>query len=407
MVVPYNLLPIEMHLAMITAEQGNIPVLTDAARMWTECRAWIDQAAAELNTRVGELTPEWQDDAGRAHEEKVQRSLAELKMWGERIDAAKPAETLTTLASAIPGKVQEVTALHEAYQAALLNPFTAGMAPLIQQASGAVMTEMGAHYDMSMLKVVAASGIQNPGELMPAQQQSSTEGNSPADFIKAAEAGMNALTEVEGLAESLGMGGGGGQGDGTSAPVDLSSLPGTGGHDPSGLSLAGLAPATSPMPVSGAALGAAASGAGAPPVPSGMPGIFGAAGGMAGIPTMAKPVAGKKAPSLASEIRPGAATPAAAKSTGTSMPPMMPAHGGQSGTAGTLRPGSGEQPTGRSGGSRRPAAGTDGVPSKLLGRSAKGNPDAEFTLSRGRRAGETDADSVQLLDEELWRPERR
>jgi uncharacterized protein YukE len=398
MVVPYNLLPIEMHMAMITAEQANVPVLTDAARMWTECRSWIENARAELQTRVGELTPDWQDDAGRAHEEKVQRSLAELKMWGERIDAAQPAETLTTLASAIPEAMQTVTGLYESYVATISNPFTAWAAPAFQQAAGARMTALGAQFDLSMLKVVAASGIQSPGDLMPSPKEGAPgEGNSPADFIKAAEAGMNALTELEGLAESVGVG------DGGSAGVDLPvpGIPDQTGS--SGLSLAGLSSTlTAPSPVSGASLGGLTPGSGVPPVPMGTLGAFGAAGGMAGIPTVAKPVAGKRAPTLASEVQPGAATPAAAKPAAGGMPPTMPPPGGQS-TAGTLRPGSSEHPTGRSGGNRRPAAaGTDGVPAKLRGRSANGNPDSGFTLPRAPRAGETGFDSIQLLDEELW-----
>ena len=213
---------------------------------------------------------------------------------------------------------------------------------------------------------------------------------------------MNALTELEGLAGSAGLGGGG-QGVDMGAPTDVSGL---GQDGSSGLSLAGLSPAAV-LPTSGAALGGLAGGAGAPPVASGLPGMFAAAGGLGAIPTLAKPVAGKRAPSLASEVRPGTATPATAKPAGSSMPPMTPPLGGQGATAGTLRPGSAESPTGRGGSGRRAADATDGVPAKLRGRSANGNPDAGFTLlPRGRRTGETDADSVQLLDEELWQPGR-
>jgi hypothetical protein len=377
--IPYNLLPIEMHMAMITAEQANVPVLIDAAKMWTEVRGWIESATTELNTRVGELSPHWTDEAGRAHEEKAQRSLAELKMWGERIDAAQPVETLTTLASAIPEALQTVTGFYESYVAAISNPFTAWAALGFQQAAGTRMTALGAQFDMSMFKVVAASGIQSPGDLMPSPKEGApVEGNSPADFIKAAEAGMSALTELEGLAESVGVGGS--SGADLSLPDPSGLLDQTGS---SGLSLAGMAPTlTAPSPLSGASLGGLAPGSGMPPVPMGTLGAFGAAGGMAGIPTVAKPVAGKRAPTLASEVQPGTATPAAAKSAGSAMPPMMPPQGGQ-GTAGTLRPGSSEHPTGRSGGGRRPAAaGADGVPTKLRGRSGTSNPDTGFTLWR-------------------------
>ncbi|WP_410602890.1 hypothetical protein [Amycolatopsis sp. lyj-90] len=377
MAVPYNLLPIETHLAMITAEQANVAVLTDAARMWTESRAWIESASTELHTRVGELSPTWQDDAGRAHEEKAQRSLAELRFWGERIDLAQPAETLTTLAGGIQEAMQEVALLHGQYMTALSSPFTAWAAPLFQQASGARMTALGAQFDMSMLKVVSASGIQQPDHLMPETPQASAEGNSPADFIKAAEAGMNALSEVQGLAESAGVGGGSG---GTLPDVPMPDIPGYDGS--SGVSLAGLAP----LPTAAGAipsLGGLPGGSGAPPVPTGLLGGIGAAGGMTGLPVAAKPVGTKKAPSLASEIQPGAATPSTAKAAATPMSPMSPPHAGGQNTASTLRPSSSDQPTGRNGAGRRASSGTsDGVPAKLRGRAAKGDPDGQFTLRR-------------------------
>jgi hypothetical protein len=159
------------------------------------------------------------------------------------------------------------------------------------------------------------------------------------------------------------------------------------------------------LPVSGASLGGLPSGAGAAPVPAGMgglPGLLGT-GGLAGLPGSARAVAAKRAPSLASEIRPGTATQPTAKAAGSGVPPMMSPPGGQ-GAAGTLRPGSAEHPTGRAGGSRRPTVRTDGVPAKLRGRAAGGSPEAGFTLPRGRRDTESEPKSVQLLDEELWRP---
>ncbi|MFI5564041.1 hypothetical protein ACIA2T_32540 [Amycolatopsis japonica] len=401
MAVPYNLLPIEAHLAMITAEQANVAVLTDAARMWTESRAWIESASTELHTRVGELSPTWQDDAGRAHEERAQRSLAELQFWGERIDLAQPAETLTTLASGIQETMQEVSLLHSQYMAAIANPLTAWAAPLIQQASGARMTALGAQFDMSMLKVVSASGIQQPDHMMPETPQASTEGNSPADFIKAAEAGMNALSEVQGLAESLGVGGGSG---GTGSDVSVPEIPGYDGA--SGVSLAGLAPLpTAAGAVS--ALGGLPGGSGAPPVPTGLLGGIGVAAGT-GLPVAAKPIGTKKAPSLASEIQPGAAGSSSTKATTGPMSPMAPPHAGGQNTASTLRPSSSDQPVGRNGSGRRASSGgSDGVPAKLRGRAANGNPDAGFTLARDRRPGESESGSVQMLDEDLWRTNSR
>lgn len=397
--IPYNVLPMEVLMPMVSAELGKVATYHGQAEMFVGVRKWIDDATTELNTRVGELSPQWTDEAGRVHEENTQRTLAELKMWGERIDAARPAETLTTLAAAITEAHATVTGLWEAYQVARLNPLGAAVAAGLQQTAGSVLTGLGGHFDTAMLTVAAASGIQSPGDVLPAMQGgASAEGNSPADFIKAAEAGITTLSGLVDLGSSVSSMGGANSGDLSS----LSSLSDVSGQN--GLSLAGMAPTlTAPTPVSGALLGGLTPGSGVPPVPTGTLGGFGAVGGLGGIPTLAKPVAGKRAPTLASEIQPATASPAAAKSAGSAMPPMMPAQGGV-GAGGTLRPTTAEHPTGRSGSGRRPAtAGSDGVPTKLRGRSVNGNPDAGFTLPRDRRAPETEFDSVQLLDEELWR----
>ncbi|MFJ4099773.1 hypothetical protein [Amycolatopsis japonica] len=401
--IPYQLLPIEMHDVMARAEAKKVPALLEAATMWRDVRGWIDTTAAEISTRVGELTPEWTDEAGRKHEEKVQRTLAELKFWGDRIDLADPAGKLTTLASDVSATAAAVATFYAEYRIATLTPFGAAAAFALQQASGMKMTELGGNFDFSMLSVCAAAGIQSPADLLPAQQAVSAEGNSPADFIAAAEAGMTALTELQSLAETAGS-----FADGGSSGIDLPTTgDGAGsGTGSSGLSLAGLG--SLPMvPTAGVVppIGGLPGGTGTPPMPAGLLGGIGAATGAGGLPVSAKPVVGKRAPSLASEVQPGTASPTGAKSASTGMPPMTPPHGGGGqATAGTLRPGSGDQPTGRNGAARRESSGrSDGVPAKLRGRAASGNPDGEFTLARGRRSDESDTGSVQLLDEDLWR----
>ncbi|WP_409490058.1 hypothetical protein [Amycolatopsis sp. cmx-11-12] len=406
--IPYQLLPIEMHFEMARAEAGKVPVLLEAAGMWTEVRRWIDATAAEVSTRVGELSPEWTDEAGRQHEEKAQRTLAELKFWGDRIDAAQPAEKLTTLASDVSATAAAVAGLYAEYRIATLTPFGAPAAFALQQASGMKMTELGGNFDTSMLSVCAAAGIESPADLVTSQETVSAEGNSPTDFLAAAEAGMTALTELQSLAETAGSLGGG-TGSELPATEGLSGLGGQNGS--SGISLAGLAPLPSgagSLPSLGG-LGGLPGGSGLPPMPSGLMGGIGAAGGLGGLSGAAKPVVGKRAPSLASEIQPGATNPAAAKSAGTGVPPMMsPQGGGGQATAGTLRPGTSDQPTGRNGAAKRASSGgSDGVPAKLRGRAANGSPDAGFTLARDRRSGETESGSVQMLDEDLWRPTSR
>ncbi|GAB2922331.1 hypothetical protein GCM10027280_06940 [Micromonospora polyrhachis] len=369
MAIPYNMLPIEVHLAMITAEQANVPVLIDAARMWTEVREWIEAARTELHTRVGELAPTWTDDAGRAHEEKAQRTLAELKMWGDRLDVAQVPETLTTLASAIPEALQTVTGLHQAYTAALSNPLTAWAALGFQQAAGARMTALGTQFDMSMLKVVSGAGIQSPADLLPESTGGAppAEGNSPADFIEAATAGVTVLSELQTLASSI-----------SSGVTGVTDLPGL--NDSAGPSLAGLTPSPPvPDPFSGASLGGVPP-TGGPPVAGGAGGA-GTAGGT-GLMPLAKPVAGRLAPTLAAEVKPGVAALGATKPAGGAVPPMMPPMAGQQ-VAGTLHPGPGEHPTARSRGGRRPSAGTDGVPVALRGRSGNDDP-STVTRTRGQ-----------------------
>jgi hypothetical protein len=406
-VIPYNMLPIEMHVEMIKAENGNIPVLNDAARMWTEVRGWIDAAQVELHTRVAELSPQWTDENGRAMEEKTQRTLAELKMWGERIDAAQPAAALNTLATSIPATAAAVAGFYSSYLAAVGLPFGLGAAAAVgfQQLSATAMNTLATEFDVSIGQVVAASGVQNPAEVLPTRQVSA-EGNSPTDVLKAATAGMTTLQELQDLSSSLTSGGSGGV-----TGID-SSTPGqnvpdwtAGGGGPT---LAGL---TSSLPPVTSGLPAGLPGAGLPPV-SGAPvasglGLLGAAGTGAGGLPMSKAAVPKRA--AAQNIAEGAPTAAGTNTgatgksaTGGSPPPMMPPASGHASPPGTLQPGSSNQPTGRAGSSRKTAEGTEGVPAELRGRSGSGDPAFGSRRPKRPRTGESESTSVQLLDKELW-----
>ncbi|WP_410579952.1 hypothetical protein [Amycolatopsis sp. lyj-108] len=404
--IPYNMLPIEMHVEMIKAENGNISVLTDAARMWTEVRGWIDAAQVELHTRVAELSPQWTDENGRAMEEKTQRTLAELKMWGERIDAAQPAAALNTLAASIPATASAVAGFYGSYLAAIGLPFGVGAAAAasFQQLSATAMNALAIEFDMSIGQVVAASGVRNPAEVLPAQQVS-TEGNSPADVLKAATAGMTTLQELQDLSSSLTSGGSGGAtGLDSSAPGQ--NIPGWSADG--GPSLAGL---TSTLPPVTPGLPAGLPGGGLPPV-SGAPvasglGLLGAAGTGAGGVPMSKAAVTKRA--AAQSIAEGAPTAAgtntgatAKPATGGGTPPMMPPASGHASPPGTLQPGSANQPTGRAGSSRKTAEGTEGVPAELRGRSGSGDQAFGRRQPKRPRTGESESTSVQLLDKELW-----
>jgi len=392
--IPYNLLPIETHMAMITAELANVPVLQHAAQMWTEARGWMETAQAELRSRTGNLSPEWTDDAGRALSEKLQRSQAELQTWGERIDTAGVSANLTTLAAAIPEAHAEISGLYQAYLAAISNPFTAGAAVAIQQASGARMTALGAQFDSAMLTVCAAAGAANPAELVPGLN-TSTPNVSMSDLTKTATDATNALSALQGLESSLTGSGSSADLSGLSSAVsnaglttpDLSSL--TSGTGPS---LAGLT-GTATMPsLSGGDFGIGALSGGSAPIAATSTGSVGGLGG-AGAFSLPMMSAGRAAQQSASEeVQSGNAVGAV---------PMGGApHGGAGGgSLAGLRPGAAEAPA-QSGRGRRAAAESDGVLSALRGRSGTG--DQGFTLPRAAQPGETELHSVELLDEELW-----
>lgn len=402
--IPYNLLPIETHVAMINAELTKVPELHQAAAMWTEVRGWIEAAQAQLRTRIGNLTPEWKDRNGRELEEQTQRSLAELKMWGERIDASQVSQALTTLAGTIPAAHAAVTAAYSSYCAAMANPLTMAGAAIFHQASATAMNALGGHFDTSMLSVCGAAGAASPQDLVPGMPKFT--GATPEDLAKSAAAAASTMQDLKGLASSVGVGSGSGSNPDLSAlQQDPTTLAGVPGHDPSsgGVSLAGLVPgAVDPSQLAAGSPGGlpftGVPDTGTAPTPTGSLGMFGVAGGQGVLPTGMRPTAGKRS-TPDQEVRAGNAASAAKPTSGGSMPPMMP-QTGQSATAGVLRPGS--QPIGRSGNARKPATGAEGIATGLRGRSGTADPHG-FTLPRPKPTPETDHNSLQLLDEDLWR----
>lgn len=378
MVVPYNAIPIETHMAMITAEQANVPVLADAAKMWTEVRTWIESARVDLHTRVNNLMPHWKDEAGRELEEKFQRTDAELKMWGERIDGAQVVETLTTLATSIPEAFQTVSGLYQSYLAAISNPFTAPAAVAFQQAAGTRMTALGAQFDMSMLKVCAAAGIKSPSDVLP--EGPKFEPGSTKDVLEAATATVGALESLESLASAALTPSGGSGGSGVPKLPDFPTPSLT------GPSLAGV----DLTPVSTAALpsGVPSGGGGGLPALSGAPMAMGLPTGPA-TPTspgaaMARPTGKRPMP----DSRALTAKPAGG------IMPMMPPHGMHP-QNGTVRPSTQDHQQTRSRTTRRPANGTDGVPTELRGRAT--DPTPAFTYHQPQ----------QPSDDELWEPTTR
>lgn len=348
MAIPYNMLPMEMLVAMSSAEVANAPGYLDAARMWTDVRTWIDSARTELRTRSESLLPHWQDQAAQDWAAKVAADDADLAGWAARIDAAQVSATLTTLSGAITRTHQEVLALHGQYLAAMSNPLTQWAALGFQQAAGAVMSALGAQFDVAIAKTASAAGVKPP-DVPKVDIKPSADGNTTEDAVKALTATSDALSELETLAGTLGFGQGVGGGGG---------LP----------SLAGLDTATLPSSP-GLTSAAGAPGAGTAPTLSGMGLPYGTLG-TTGLPMSAKPLAAKRAPVAAADVAPTAATPATATpAKAGAVPPMMPPMTGQPAGA-AVRPASTTTPTGRSRTTRKQTDATHAVPADLRGRAS-------------------------------------
>lgn len=354
MAIPYNLLPMEMLVAMSSAEVANAPGYLDAARMWTEVRTWIDGARTELRNRSESLLPHWQDQAAQDWAAKVQADDADLAGWAARIDGSQVSAALTTLSGAITRTHMEVLALHGQYMAALSNPLTAGAALGFQQAAGAVMSALGAQFDAAIMTTASAAGIKAP-DIPTVEIKPSADGNTAEDAVKALTATADAMSEVETLATSLGIGQSGAGGTGL---ADYASGSPT---------LAGLETTVPTATLTSGSM----PGAGTAPTLSGMSLPYGTLGG-AGFPATAKPLAVKRAPVAAADIAPGVANPAAAASTKAgSMPPMMPPMAGHgAGAAGAaVRPLASTAPTGRSRITKERTDGASSVPVELRGRA--------------------------------------
>jgi hypothetical protein len=352
MPVPYNMLPMEMLVAMSSAEVVNAQGYLDAARMWTDVRTWIDGARTELRNRSESLLPHWKDAAAAAWAADVAIDDADLAGWAARIDSSQVSATLTTLSSAITRTHQEVLALHGQYLAAMSSPLTQWMAPPIQQAAGAVMTALGAQFEGAIMTTATAAGIKAP-DIPTVDFKPSADGNSADDAIKAITATSDALSEVETLATSLGIGQTGGGGG------DLANY--AGGMP----SLAGL---DTTLPTGANLTSGAAPGVGTAPTLSGMSLPYGTLGGT-GFPATAKPLAAKRAPVAAADIAPGVANPAAAGAAKAgSVPPMMPPMAGQ-GAGAAVRPSTSTAPTGRSRVAKKRTDASNAVPADLRGRA--------------------------------------
>ncbi|MER7274625.1 hypothetical protein ABT369_09230 [Dactylosporangium sp. NPDC000244] len=351
----------EVIVAAMNAELPRAEWAEAAAKAFTDASGWIWPTVQQLHDRQGKLSPGWTDAAGQEHTAKVGQTLASATGWGERLDAAQVPLALTDVANAIRATHAAVVGeIYPRYLAAIGNPLTWLVAAECVGEAVAAVTALGATQTRAMFQLAASVGqlpadlVSGLGNAAAVQGVTTTaEGNSPEDIIDALDAGV-------GLADA-------------SVGVVQQGLDFAGG-----LSLAGAHDTTLPTAAALPSLGTSATTGGAPGWPglAGLGGLggWGGASGPGGPRTVANPVAGRWAPTLAAEARPGVVAPGAGSASAAGMlPPVTPAMAGQQAAGGTLRPGSrpGVNPGGRPANGRRPAIAADGVPAKLRGRSRR------------------------------------
>ncbi|WP_370964231.1 hypothetical protein [Amycolatopsis sp. cg9] len=434
---------IEETYRKLTAERDqHIPKLLAARQMWSDARGWIQRQAGLLLAQATHLTgaDRWPDAAGRAFLQRALRDVAVMQSWVDRSGITSSLLATGIPATAPPGVPSSqvfdgldalVAGIREAQAVVegLRNRYRSmseedrakhldeiygkvaeqltGLRPKYEAASTALKHAPGPAWagprggasstsepSSSPGPAAAAPGTAGPaspgpapGTAQPPAQPSTQEAPATEDPLKAALA--EAPNALDAASQAL-------QG--------LQQLVGGGGDSPSPTDLGSLTPAEVAARLStladgssaGSGLPSLAGGGGAPPG-----GGAGAAGFAAAAP-MPSPAPDPVATAAAAVPAGSAFTTAgaaAASSAGPGMmPPAQPRGGGKAGSG--VKPGDAEHAaTGRS---RKPGA-TPGVP--LLGRAGRrgskaGPPPAP------RRRWDSENDTVQLLDEELWQVDK-
>lgn len=413
---------IEKQLAYIRAENAGHPArLMRASAMWKGLHAQLSTVAQNLHSGSATLSPQWRDSVGILMGDRVDRTVASLNEWIDKI-ATQPATALEDLARAIQTTLGQVEAIYARYLQELRTLATYSMATEADvaalkaryaQEAGQVMDKLAEQFATTAQAVAGSLGGEYDGPL------SSGGPSGGATSSGAAQAGAPAGAPAGGAAG--GAPAGAGASPAGAAPAGaMPAGAAQGGAVPSGAgpSLAGLGSPTIPPSIPPSSI---------PPLSPSLPS---AGGGSIGLPPLATPTAGlggirgpvsaggAAVPSIPRVANPGATTiPAAVpnapvvptglagSSSGSpsgagrfgGVPPMVPPMGaGVGSNSGQPKPGNGKGTEATKG---KPQRGTPGVPAKLRGSAPER---AGSAVPRSSRRRDDEPTTIELLDEEVW-----
>lgn len=419
----YKGISLEDQLAIFRGEMAHtFPALKQASEMWEVAHGWLQPASGSLLESTKALEPNWDDEAGRTMVHWLRDTYDNsLKPWERAVAESHVKEHIDTLVGMLGVNVWFFAG--EATKV-VNNPDYRSKA---QEAVGTKLNEIAQQYLRTGHAMLAARsrpwngarGEIDPGT-DPGSSATGPRGQNPGGADSSGASGnpsplaepdstqtsqgppqeqdpaKDALEEAPKALDAL-----------SNAMDSLQQLAGDGGStSPNSVTLPdsmGRLPSLDPM--SPAAL---ADYSGLPSLAGGgLPGgVGGVGGGMTPGSSMANPVPSTGVNSAA--LPPSASGATAGMAAGTTgsgiMPSMYPPQtaGGRGG--GGIKPGTAEHAaTGRP--RERKRSGTAGV--SLPGRAGRGQPTKggvaqPSSSSTPRRGWDTENDTVQLLDEELW-----
>lgn len=414
----------------ITSEKDHhVPQLSTARELWTGARTWIKAKADLLLGQANQLTgaDHWSDPASRAFLQRVSRDVEAMLSWydpslmlSSAVSGSIPVPRTAATASQLPDRISELIGAITTTQAEVAtikenfdrlpekeksekDNETRGqivkklddLTPKYQAVTSALQAAVGWKWtgpqggapnpsgpSSSPGPAAAAPGTPaSPGPAPENAQPSSPSPSAAEDPLKAAIA--EAPNALDAASQAL-------QG--------LQQL--MGGSSPSPTSLSDLGSLT-PAEVADrlGSLGSASD--------SGLPSLAGGGGGGptgGGFPATVPMASPATDPGTTAATVPAFGTTAATSTTAAAsspgmIPPMQP-RGAGGGKAREIKPGDAEHPATGKPRARKPGA-TPGValPGRAGRRGAKAEP-------APRRRWDTENDTVQLLDEELWQVDK-
>jgi hypothetical protein len=407
---------LEDQLTIFRAEMAHtFPALQQASQMWGIAQGWLDPASRSLRDATKALEPNWDDDAGHTMVQWLrdtydnslapwQRAAAEshvkehidtligmlaVNVWffaSEATKAVNDPDYKPKAQEAVGTKLNEIAQQYlrtgHAMLAARSRPWNGARGDIDP---GTEAQPVPGRQSPSSANPSGTPGNPSPGAEPDSTQSSPGQLQNAQDPAKAAlEEAPKALDALSKALESLQQ-----LGPAIPNPVTPDSAGGLPSWDPASLSPSELA--------NYSGLPSLAGGGG------GLPGGVGGAGaGMTAGSPMANPV--QPTGMNGAALPPGASGATAGTAAGTAgsgmMPPMYPPQTAGARAGGGVQPGVAEYAgTGRP--RERKPSGTPGV--SLLGRAGRGQPaKGAAQPPSSRRGWDTENDTVQLLDEELW-----